>query len=331
MMAADRILVIKFSALGDMILAFAAFARVRAAHPDARITLLTTPPFADLARASPYFDAVETDGRPAGLGGWLALIGRLRKARYARVYDLQTNDRTGLIFQALRPFPPTWSGIAVGCALPHRNPDRQAMHSLERHADQLRDAGIWPDAPVTPLSAPPPDISWMPTTIVAEPAAKPKALLAPGAAAHRAEKRWPAELYGDLAAQLIAEGYEVDIIGSAQERPLAATIQARAPAARDLTGATDLFQIAALGASAALAVGNDTGPMHLIAAAGAPCVSLFSAASDPALNAPRGAVTVLRSPDLGDLSVEEVMAKCLPKATPTTRNVDSQPREALDP
>ena len=329
-MAATRILVIKLSALGDMILAFPAFAQIRAAHPGARITLLTTPPFADLTRLSPYFDRVETDGRPDGVGGWLKLVSRLRLARYQRVYDLQTNDRTNLIFQALRPFPPAWSGVAAGCALPHRNPDRLKMHSLERHADQLRDAGIWPDAPVAPLSAPPPDISWMHTTMVAEPASKPKALLVPGAAAHRPEKRWPAEFYGNLAARLIAEGYDVDIIGSGQERPLAAIIRARAPAARDLTGATNLLQIAALGASAALAVGNDTGPMHLIAAAGATCVSLFSAASDPSLSAPRGAVTVLRSPDLGDLSVDEVVAKCLPNATPAARNVDDPSREALD-
>ena len=329
-MAPPRILVIKLSALGDMILAFPAFARMRVAHPDARITLLTTPPFGDLARRSPYFDKVETDGRPEGMGGWLKLVTRLRSARYQRVYDLQANDRTGLIFQALRPFPPAWSGTAAGCALPHRNPDRSTMHSLERHGDQLRNAGIWPDAPVTPLSAPPPDVGWMLTTAATVPAAIPKALLVPGAAAHRPEKRWPAALYGDLAAQLIAKGYEVDIIGSAQERNLAATIQARAPAARDLTGATDLFQIAALGASAALAVGNDTGPMHLIAAAGATCVSLFSAASNPALSAPRGAVTVLRSADFGDLSVEEVMAKCLPNATPMARNVGDPPREALD-
>ena len=50
-----------------------------------------------------------------------------------------------------------------------------------------------------------------------------------------------------------------------------------------------------LGAKAALAVGNDTGPLHLAAAAGAPTVVLFSSASDPALSAPRGKVAVLQA------------------------------------
>ena len=62
-----RILVIKLAALGDMVQAFAAMGRIRTAHPDAEITLLTTPLFADLARASPYVDKVETDGRPGSL------------------------------------------------------------------------------------------------------------------------------------------------------------------------------------------------------------------------------------------------------------------------
>ncbi len=308
-----RILVIKLSALGDIILALPAFAAIRAAHPGAAITLLTTPPFEALARASPYFDQVETDGRPKGLAGWLTLIGRLRRARYDRVYDLQTNGRTNFIFQALRPFPPAWSGVAAGCALPHRNPARMTLHSLERHAQQLNAAGIWPDAPTRPLSAPPPDVSWLAAQAPAQPAAagddpRPTVLLAPGSSAHRPAKRWPAERFAALAEDLEAQGYAVVIIGGAPESDLARTIQARAPRARDLTGRTDLAQIAALGAGAALAVGNDTGPMHLIAAAGAPAIVLFSGQSDPALSSPRGDVAVLSAPELADLPVERVAA-----------------------
>ena len=55
-------------------------------------------------------------------------------------------------------------------------------------------------------------------------------------------------------------------------------------------------------------MGNDTGPMHLAAAVGCPCVVLFSADSDPALTAPRGRVRVLRAPHLADLPVARVAA-----------------------
>ena len=95
-------------------------------------------------------------------------------------------------------------------------------------------------------------------------------------------------------------------------------IQNRAKLARDLTGRTNFAQLAAMGARAAIAVGNDTGPTHLIAAAGAPTIALFSAASDPALCAPRGHVTVLRAPDLAELTVETVLRNVLAIARPAS-------------
>ena len=291
------ILVIKLSALGDFVLALPAFARIRAAHPNAPITLLTTPPFEAPAKASPYFDRVWTDGRPAGPGGWLKLIFRIRRTRFARVYDLQGNDRTKLIRQALGPLPPLWSP-----------PGPPELHPLERHAHQLRDAGIWPAAPTAPMAAPPPDIAWLIGGVDPLPSLRPFALLIPGSAATRPLKRWPADGYGALAAALIERGYEVTVIGTEQERGLVGTIQQTAPAVRDLVGKTDFAAIARLAASAAIVVGNDTGPTHLAAAAGAPTVALFSSDSDPALSAPRGAVTVLQRDRLADLTLAEVFA-----------------------
>jgi ADP-heptose:LPS heptosyltransferase len=308
-----KILVIKLGALGDFVQALAAMKHIREAHPDAHITLLTTSPFEALARASPYFNAVEPDGRSAGIGETLSMISRLRAAQYDRVYDLQTSSRSNLYFQLLRPFPPEWSGVAVGASLPHRNRDRGKMHTLERQAEQLQEAGIWPDAPLTPGSAPPADLSWIiKKTGAARPmssagTARPYALLVPGASAHRPEKRWPVERFAELGQHLRDRGLDVLVVGGPQESALAMAIQ-RKVQARDLTGRTDFAQIAALGARATLAVGNDTGPIHLIAAAGAPTLVLFSAASDPTLCGPRGHVAVLQAQDLNELPVTDAIA-----------------------
>ena len=81
----------------------------------------------------------------------------------------------------------------------------------------------------------------------------------------------------------------------------------------DLVGKTDLSQIYAAARGARGAVGNDTGPIHLIAAAGVPVTVLFSEASDPALCAPRGpedgaGISILRREPLAGLSVNEVEA-----------------------
>ena len=73
-----------------------------------------------------------------------------------------------------------------------------------------------------------------------------------------------------------------------------------------------MLDLAALARRAVLAVGNDTGPMHVAALAGAPTVVLYSHASDPALCAQRGAqVTILREARLSDLTLEDVL-KVLP-------------------
>jgi ADP-heptose:LPS heptosyltransferase len=308
----QKILVIKLSALGDFVLALAAMKKIRQAHPKAHISLLTTPPFEGLAKASPYFNAVFTDGRPENFAQWIALRTRLRAVGYTRVYDLQTSSHSNRIFQVLRPNPPPWSGIAFGCSLPHKNPLRNGMHTLERQADQLMYAGIWPDAPTEPGSAPAPDLSWVLAKAPGERAAavgvkpKPYVMFVPGGSANRPEKRWPVERYGELARILYARGLDIVIIGGPQESALAQAIQRQVPRARDLTGRTDFASIAVLGAKAALAIGNDTGPLHLAAAAGAPTVVLFSSVSDPALSAPRGKVAVLQAANLSQLAVAKV-------------------------
>lgn len=294
----SRILVIRLGALGDFVLSFAPFAAIRARHAADEVTLLTTAPFADLARRAPWFDHVAIDPRPA----WWNLPGVLRLARtlhgFDRVYDLQTSTRTARYFR-LAGRPP-WSGVAPGATLPHANPARDAMHTLERQREQLRMAGI--DA------LPAPDLTWLDGGGFDLPT--PYALLVPGAAPHRPRKRWPAVRFGQLAAVLHARGLTPVVLGMRAEAPLAAIVTAACPAAIDLTGRTGLPDIAGLARRAALAVGNDTGPMHLAASVGCPCVVLFSADSDPALTAPRGPggswPVVLREPDLADLPVARV-------------------------
>jgi ADP-heptose:LPS heptosyltransferase len=305
-----RILVIKLSALGDVVIAMAPLKRIREAHPGAEITVLTTPPYAAFFAASPYVDQVDPEGRPKGLFGAWGLARRLSREGYDRVYDLQTSDRSATLFHLMNP-KPEWSGVARGASHPHRNPQRDFMHALEAKADQLKDAGIWPDAPTAPGTAPPPDLSWV--LARDDPSLQPEhfgltapyALLVPGGSAHRPGKRWPVERYAELAAVLRTQGLDVGVIGGPQETPLAAAI----PQARDLTGKTDFLQIAALGARAALVVGNDTGPTHILSASGAPTLALFSADSDPKLSAPRGArVEVLRREQLADLSLQAVVS-----------------------
>jgi ADP-heptose:LPS heptosyltransferase len=304
-------LVIRWGPIGDFVLSLAAMKRIRQAHSKASITLLTSPQFAGLAKASPYFDEVETDADAAGpMAAW-TLAQRIKRARYDRIYDLQNSPRTSMLFRLMWPGRPVWSGVARGARLPHRSHHRDGMHVLERQADQLRAAGIWPDAPTEPGGAPPPDLSWVldkgqtPRRSPGMAAPRPYAILVPGGSS-RPEKRWPVEHFAALASALYKRGLDIVILGGPDESAFARQIQRSVGQARDLTGRTDFAQIAVLGARAALAIGNASGAIQLIAAAGAPTIALFSGASDPGLNGPRGYVTILQSEDLADLSVAQV-------------------------
>jgi ADP-heptose:LPS heptosyltransferase len=296
-----RILVIKLGALGDFVQAMGPAAAIRAHHRDAEITLLTTAPYAELAEAAPYFDRVWIDSRSGALdlAGWWRFRRRLRGARFDRVYDLQTSDRSSFYHWLMGR--PEWSGIARGASHPHDNPVRDRMHTLERQADQLRRAGI--------AAVPPPDVGWAAREVGHFGLTPPLLLLVPGGSAHRPAKRWPAENYAALASLAACHGVTPVVLGGAAETDLAAIIREHAPAARDLTGRTSHGELVGLARLAWRAVGNDTGPMHLIVAAGCRASVLYSAESDPALTAPRGSeVQILRRSRLADLRVEEVAA-----------------------
>lgn len=294
-----RVLVIKLGALGDFAQAFGPFQAIRAHHPDADITLLTTRPYAELAAACPWFDHVWIDDKPKAwnVAGVLKLRKRLNGGGFARVYDLQTSDRSSWYFKLLGGRP-EWSGIASGCSHPHANPDRDRMHTVDRQAEQLAMAGI--------AEVPPPDLSWVAADTARFGLPRPHVLLCPGGAPHRPAKRWPAANFAALAVWLAERGVTPVVLGTAKEQDEIAAIAAACPRAVSLAGQTGFLDIVALGRGAMAAVGNDTGPMHLIAASGCPAVVLFSRESDPTLCAPRGKVTLLRVPDLAELPVAEV-------------------------
>jgi ADP-heptose:LPS heptosyltransferase len=292
----ERILVIKLAALGDVVQAFGPFAATRAHHPGAHITLLTTGAYAKLLAGCPWFDEIRADGRPAWgdlravyrLGCWMS------RQRFARVYDLQTSARSS----KYRWFAwgAEWSGIARGASHPHDNPLRDSMHTMDRQREQLERAGL--------TRFPAPEVNWLDADVARFALPARFALLIPGASPGRPAKRWPH--FPALAAAL---GMPALVLGTEAEAPLAEAITAASDKARSLIGQTSFAEIAALARRAAFAVGNDTGPTHLIAAMGCPTLALFGEDSDPALCAPRGAaVRVLRQAPLSGLSVATVSA-----------------------
>ena len=284
-----RVLVIKLGALGDFVQALGAMRVVRATHPSARITLLTTEPFGDFAKACPYFDIVETDGRPRDIKGRTDLIRRLRQAGYDMVYDFQNNDRTAQYFAGLTGKKPLWSGAAAGASHRHQNPRRGEMHNFERLAEQLVHAGLGPKPAGDPSgwligSNPLPYLDWIRPAFRDPPRFQPAffslqgryMLLIPGSSPEHPEKRWPMDRFAAVATWFADMGVTPVVVGGPSEGDLGAQIARLEPRARNLVGRTDLFQLATLSERSVMAIGGDTGPMHIAAAAGAAGICLFA-------------------------------------------------------
>ena len=305
--APREILIIKLGALGDFIQALGPIPEIRRHHAADRITLLTTPRYAELASQTKLFDEILIDCRPKALDlrGWFALRRMLQRGRFDRVYDFQTSDRSGIYAWLFRPARmPEWSGIVWRCSHPHANGERDRQHTMDRQAEQLLMAGIYPVSLVPRLDS----AGSLPAAV----AGRPFVMLIPGSSPRHLAKRWPAHSYGELAGRLKTAGYLPVLVGVHGEADLGRAIRDVCPEALDLVGRTDVAGLAGLARAAALTVGNDTGATHVAAAGGNPVVVLFSRASDPNLCAPRGKVVqVLIEHDLADLSVDTVFAACV--------------------
>lgn len=299
-----RILIIKLAALGDFIQALGPMAAIRRHHPDADITLLTTAPFVSLGLSCGYVDRVWTDTRPkwSDVKSWLALRKKFHDVGFDRVYDLQNNDRTAFYLK-LFPRKTEWVGTAPGAS--HRNAEksRTAGTGLQGHIETLALAGI-DDIVID-------DLRWVEGNFThfvnEEGLKKPYVLLAPGSAPRHPEKRWPASHYGQLARILDGWGYQPVIIGTHHEADLAETICDIHKDSLNLTGKTALSDLVVLARHAAGAIGNDTGPMHVITPTGCPSLVLFSKHSQPHRHAPCGPVVKTHQVDeLTALTVEDV-------------------------
>jgi ADP-heptose:LPS heptosyltransferase len=302
-----RALVVKLGDFAEFILAFGAFSAIRRHHPNAHVTLLTTPPFADMARKSGWFDDIWDDGEPpwARIGKVAKLIGRLRRTPLERVYDLDNSARTARYRFWMRDFwgnKAEWSRSSPGFLNFMRGSEKVRQHYVEQMADQLAAAGV--------VDFPRPDLSWLAKDFGGRYGLQDGfVLVAPGRLEVGNTARWPVARFAELTRRVAIEGRRPVVIGVQAEGRDNQVIAAASPEAMDLTGRTSLFDVAALAKRARVAVGNDTGIMHLIAAVGCPSVVLTTDVAGVGRCGPRGRyVVMVRRENLAELPVTEVAA-----------------------
>lgn len=271
--APRRVLIIKLGALGDFFLAQTAFEALRAHHAQDRLCLLTLPALVDSARRSGLFDEIHVDPRDRSPGTWWR-IRKLLRSGFSRIYDLQGQKRTIRYFHMMFPGPrPEWSGPVRGASHPDCYPGRKLVSTVERYERQLTPLGIAVGAV--------PHLEWLDGAVAHLNPPENPVILIPGSSARWPEKRWPAANYGALANILLERGLNPVIAGGPDVAPIAREITAICPGARDLTGRTSLLELAGLARLARAAIGNDTGPTHVVGAVGAPTLILFNDRGQP--------------------------------------------------
>jgi len=292
--ARPKVLVVGPSWVGDMVMAQALFRALAARAPAPEIHVLAPPwSLPLLARMPEVAKSIELDAGHGEikLGLRRALGIRLRAERYSQAIVLPRSLKAALVpWFANVPRRTGFRGEwRYGLLTDVRDLDERLDQTVKRFVA----LGLDPNAaPPSPLPR-----DWQPKLRVdaANQArllrehglgAEPLVVLMPGAE-YGPAKRWPAQSFAELAAALAAAGRAVTLLGSAKERDLGEEIRALAGSTRvhNLCGATALGDVVDLLAAAAAAVSNDSGLLHVAAAAGTPVVAIYGSSS-PAYTPP---------------------------------------------
>ncbi len=302
--SAERIALLKPSALGDIIHSLPVLTALRQRFPHAHITWVVNRVYEPLLSGHRDLDDTLPLDRRASRSGWrtaarswLGFLSELRRRRFDLVIDLQGLFRTGLmaaVSGARRRVGlstaregATWSYTDVVAVA-----DFNALHAVDRCWRIAEAFGVG-DVP-RQFHIPIPDEArrWADERTRSCP--RPWLMIGPGA--RWPTKRWPPEHFAALARRAGAEfGGTVFLVGGDDETPLAEAVQARLNngPSHDLTGRTTLPRLAALLERADVMLANDTGPLHLAAALGRPVIAPYTC-TKVRLNGPypaaRGAV-----------------------------------------
>lgn len=264
------VLVIKLGALGDVVMATALIRRLQQHHAQERLWVLTSTSYAGLFE---HWQGVQVHAVPRrGLRAMLSTLAWLRRGRFRRIYDFQSSERTAVLV-ALSGAPER-VGNRPGFPYTHAPPwhYRGQGHIFSHMQAVLAAAGAGEAEPVPFLPAGPATrervARWRSDHGLQAGA---YAVLHPGGSARWPSKRWPH--FASLGRAIERSGVRVVWVGGGAERDLNAELAREVGI--DATGRFSVLELAELGRHARFAVTNDSGPMHVLSAAGIPVFALF--------------------------------------------------------
>ena len=321
---AENILILRLSALGDIIHTLPAVAALRSRYPEARMGWLVEEPYRDLVeRVSPadvVFSAATRRWRKNLASGATRaeireLVRQLRASgRGAMAIDFQGLMKSaafGVLSGASRRFGFRGNAVREKATVLLNNRRIEvdtSGHVVEWNLDLARGAGA--DATVPPAIDLSPLIATPGDDLVATMDQRP-VLMFPGAG--HSSKRWGAERFAELASLLGQRGLPVCVIWGPGEKDLAEVVASRSAAV--LAPPTNLRELAFVLSQGRLLIASDTGPLHMAAALGTPVVGLFGP-TNPARNGPYGQLgncveSYTSTGAMASITVDQVMARTL--------------------
>jgi heptosyltransferase-1 len=280
----QRILIIKPSAIGDVVHTLPILNLIRRRWPDAKVSWLVTPACAGLLEGHPQLDDLILFDRKRFGKSWRSLSAfrelsafnrSLKTHHFDLVIDLQGLFRSG--WMTWRTHAPIRVGSTNarefgGVFCTHLAPVHTwEQHAIERYLTVAEFLGLG-RSPVEFIF--PTNDSDRQRVKELLPPGKPFAVLLP--ATHWPTKRWPIDCFASIIQPLRERfGFESVLAGG----PDAAELAPSLPGVINLAGKTNLRQLVALLERADLVIANDTGPMHIAAALGRPLVTMFGPTS----------------------------------------------------
>lgn len=269
------ILFITGTRIGDAVLSSGLVKKLADEVPNARFTIVAGAPSAPLFADTPNLDALIVMEKQRGGGHWLKLWNRVRGKSWGLVVDLRGSAISNLVSRK-----------------------RRAVYKRSRHAALEPEHKVVEAARLLHVEDDPPApylfTSEETEAKAAELMAGEGPILAIGPAANWVGKTWPIERFAMSAVQLLSDdgplaGGRLAVFGGPEDTRHVEGLRSAVPRERriDLTGKLDLITVYACLKHCDLFIGNDSGLMHLAAAAGIPTVGLFGP-SDERLYGPWG-------------------------------------------
>jgi heptosyltransferase-2 len=274
-----KIILIRFSSLGDCILLCPLAAHMKASGAE-EVTVVTKSAYAEIFAAATGVDRVVAFEPRGGLPGLLRIAGEYRGRGY-RVIDAHNNWRSRILSRQLGGAHARLAknyGRRLGLIVLKRRttlPTMLQQYGMLAAAVGMRSPRLLPGG----IEIPEPLASAAEERMRHD--SHPYMAVAPGA--RWPDKRWPLEHYTELARRLVrAHGYRLLLLGDAYDCSAASAIASEnGEMCIDLTGRTGLMEGAAHLGRCAGFVGNDSGLAHLAEAVGVPALVLFGPTVEP--------------------------------------------------